>query len=67
MGMSMPAWFDLDHLDGAKFAAMMRGQHGFDPEGTAESVAYVSGLVAAEVAAGIPQDRIVVGGFSQGG
>ena len=32
-----------------------------------ESVDYVKGLVAEEVAAGTPHDRIVVGGFSQGG
>lgn len=31
------------------------------------SVDYVNQLVAQEVAAGIPHDRIVVGGFSQGG
>ena len=32
-----------------------------------ETVAYVKQLIAAEVSAGIPNDRIAVGGFSQGG
>lgn len=39
----------------------------FDPTGTAESVDYVRTLIEQEVAAGIPPERIVVGGFSQGG
>lgn len=39
----------------------------FDPAGVAESVAHVQSLIAEEVAAGIPLNRIVVGGFSQGG
>ena len=67
MGSKMPGWFDIDHLDEAAFQAMMKGHRGFDPEGTAESVAYVASLVAEEIAAGIPPERIVVGGFSQGG
>jgi predicted esterase len=45
---------------------MMKGK-AFDPEGTQESVEFVNGLIAAEVAAGIPPERIVLGGFSQGG
>lgn len=65
--MQMPGWFDIDHLDQASFEAMMKGDKGFDPEGTAESIAYVDDLIAAEVKAGIPPERIIVGGFSQGG
>lgn len=66
-GSQMPGWFDIDHLDEESMAAMMRGHRGFDPEGVAESIAYVSDLVGKEVAAGTPPSRIVVGGFSQGG
>jgi len=60
MGMSMPGWYDirsLDKLDGSDE----------DAEGVRESVRYVEGLVQAEVDAGVPSDRVVVGGFSQGG
>lgn len=67
MGMSMPGWFDIDHLDEASFLKMMKGHHGFDPEGTIESVEYVGSLIEKEIQAGIPPERIVVGGFSQGG
>ena len=38
-----------------------------DEPSVSSSVAYLRRLVAAEVAAGIPESRIVVGGFSQGG
>lgn len=68
MGMSMPGWFDIDHLDEAKFVEMMQGTTGFDDEGTNESVDYVLKLIEAEIkSTGIPADRIVLGGFSQGG
>lgn len=67
MGMSMPGWFDIDHLDEASFLKMMKGHHGFDPEGTFESIDYVHSLIEKEVEQGIPPERIVVGGFSQGG
>lgn len=39
----------------------------FDPEGVAEAVEHVRGLIQQEVEAGIPLNRIVVGGFSQVG
>eukprot|EP00887_Chlorella_sp_A99_P006666 scaffold3.g6666.t1 len=66
MGMQMPGWFDITHLDARGLQDMMKGRP-FDTEGTIQSVDYVKGLVAEEVAAGIPESRIVVGGFSQGG
>lgn len=37
-----------------------------DEEGMLETVAYLESLVDAVVASGIPSDRIVLGGFSQG-
>lgn len=67
MGMQMPGWFDIDHLDEASFQAMMRGRKGFDPAGVEESMQYVTDLISKEVEAGIPAHRIVLGGFSQGG
>ncbi|KAL4459022.1 hypothetical protein ABPG75_013887 [Micractinium tetrahymenae] len=66
MGMRMPGWFDITHLDQSGLQDMMKGKP-FDPQGVAESVDYVRGLIAEEIAAGIPLNRIVVGGFSQGG
>lgn len=63
----MPGWFDIDHLDEEAFRAMMNGHKGFDPEGTNEAISYVTDLIAKEVESGIPANRIVVGGFSQGG
>lgn len=57
-GMRMPAWFDLYGLvEGAKR----------DTEGLEASRKRVEELVAKEVAAGVPPERIVIGGFSQGG
>lgn len=38
-----------------------------DAEGINASAEYLSGLIQQEIDAGIPADRIVVGGFSQGG
>jgi predicted esterase len=63
----MPGWFDIDHLDEEAFKAMMKGHKGFDPEGTNESISYITDLITKEMESGIPADRIVVGGFSQGG
>lgn len=39
----------------------------FDPEGVAEAVEHVRALIREEVEAGVPLNRIVVGGFSQVG
>ena len=38
-----------------------------DAEGIRNSADYLSSLVQSEIDAGIPADRIVLGGFSQGG
>lgn len=59
--MAMPAWFDLTQLDNLTDSE-------FDDEsGLLSSVAAVDKLIQAEVDAGIPENKIVVGGFSQGG
>jgi predicted esterase len=34
-------------------------------QGVSEAVAHIESLIEAEAAAGVPADRIVVGGFSQ--
>ncbi len=38
-----------------------------DVDGIEQSVAYIHALIDAEVKAGTPAERIIVGGFSQGG
>ena len=54
----MPAWFDIHTL-----TDVMARQ---DEEGMLKSVHLVHKLITEEVDAGIPSDKIVVGGFSQG-
>jgi predicted esterase len=57
-GMPMPGWYDITSLES------IAGRE--DRGGLAETRRYVASLIAAEVAAGVPSDRIVVAGFSQG-
>lgn len=66
MGSRMPGWFDIPALDASVFQTTMQGTP-MDAAGLEESVAYVNKIVDAEIAAGIPPSRIVLGGFSQGG
>ncbi|KAG8904762.1 hypothetical protein FRB99_001239 [Tulasnella sp. 403] len=57
MGMRMSSWFDITSLDG------------FDEEdekGMLESVHGVNEIITAEVDAGTPANKIIIGGFSQG-
>jgi phospholipase/carboxylesterase len=58
-GLRMRAWYDIRQLDGA-----LRDQ---DEAGIADSIGQVSDLVAREQERGIPAERIVLAGFSQGG
>jgi len=58
-GMSMPAWFDIDGLTPSELRS--------DSEGIQASVDHVLKIIDDEIASGTPSDRIVVGGFSQGG
>lgn len=58
MGMSMPSWFDIRGLD----ENMQEAKEDID-----EAVGWMLELARREVAAGIPPERVVVGGFSQGG
>jgi phospholipase/carboxylesterase len=59
-GMRMPAWYDIRDMD-------LQAENRNDSEGLARSVASVRALVAREVAEGVPESRIVIAGFSQGG
>ena len=57
-GMRMRAWYDIAHLDMANRA---------DETGIDESIAQVDALIAREAGRGIPPERIILAGFSQGG
>ncbi|QRV72699.1 carbohydrate esterase family 1 protein [Ceratobasidium sp. AG-Ba] len=57
-GMVMPAWFDIFSLG--------KSDDREDEEGILRSSAAINQLIKAENDAGIPNERIVVGGFSQG-
>jgi len=65
-GMRMRAWYDIVHFD---FDALHSdaGKSRADEAGVAESVAQVEALIARENERGIPPERIVLVGFSQGG
>ena len=57
-GVPMRAWYDIVSMDFRSRA---------DAAGVADSVAQVEALIAREQARGIPANRIVLAGFSQGG
>jgi phospholipase/carboxylesterase len=58
-GMVMPAWYDIAGPD------LRRTKH--DEPGIRKSAARVEALIARERERGVPADRIVLAGFSQGG
>ncbi|KAH8886841.1 Phospholipase/carboxylesterase [Thozetella sp. PMI_491] len=62
-GHRMPGWYDIAAL-GQDRAAMLANE---DQAGILRSTEYFHQLIKAEIDAGIPADRIVLGGFSQGG
>jgi len=57
-GMVMRAWYDVAAADLTQRE---------DEAGLQESASHVRGLIAAELAQGIPSRRVVLAGFSQGG
>ncbi len=63
-GMAMRAWYDILHLDlgGVGTSGIARE----DEKGLRASQAMVEELIAAQVAKGIPTERILLAGFSQG-
>ena len=56
-GMRMPAWYDILQMGGGTE----------DEAGIRESQGFVESLMARETQRGVPRDRIVLAGFSQGG
>lgn len=58
MGLLMPAWYDIRQID-------LRNEP--DLAGLAESAGQLTALVARERERGVPADKIVLAGFSQGG
>lgn len=60
MGMHMPGWYDIKSLSTLQ-------DRDEDEAGILKSRDYFHSLIDAEVAKGIPANRIVIGGFSQGG
>lgn len=58
-GMVMPSWYDIRSLDHASTDRE-------DPAGVHASADLVRALIAREVERGVPEDRIVLAGFSQG-
>lgn len=57
-GMRMRAWYDIREMNLTNRA---------DADGVRESMAAVEALIAREVERGIPRERILLAGFSQGG
>jgi predicted esterase len=55
----MPAWYDITSLGKDRLAQQA--------EGLEASRARVAGVIAAEVARGVPASKVVLAGFSQGG
>ncbi|XP_068618459.1 acyl-protein thioesterase 1 [Battus philenor] len=57
-GFRMPSWFDLRTLDATAPE---------DEEGILRATNLIHGLIGEEIKAGIPANRVLLGGFSQGG
>lgn len=57
-GYKMPAWFDIYELGNPKARA--------DVEGFLKSCEFIKQLVHEQIANEIPQEKIIIGGFSQG-
>jgi lysophospholipase-2 len=61
MGMIMPGWFDITQL------GLDKWNRDDDFEGIMMSVQLLHCLIQEQIGKGIPNERIIVGGFSQGG
>jgi len=64
-GMRMPAWYDILQLGGQDDGRAVVGPE--DEAGIRESQGWIEELIAGEVKRGIPHNKIVLAGFSQGG
>ncbi|KJZ78269.1 Acyl-protein thioesterase 1 [Hirsutella minnesotensis 3608] len=65
-GFPMPSWFDIKSLAPTDLSPQSVA-HNEDVGGILASRGYLHSLIQDEISAGIPADRIVLGGFSQGG
>ncbi|PHH76689.1 hypothetical protein CDD80_1327 [Ophiocordyceps camponoti-rufipedis] len=63
-GLRMPGWFDMHGL--LPSPQCKASDASKDHDGILESRDYIETIIKDEVSAGIPGDRIVIGGFSQG-
>ena len=61
MGMQMPGWYDVTDFSGDL------GHRSEDETGILRSQKVFHNLIADEIKNGVPTERIVLGGFSQGG
>ncbi|KAK0633595.1 Phospholipase/carboxylesterase/thioesterase [Immersiella caudata] len=62
-GMRMPGWYDIVEMGGDPDSLRKHE----DQEGILRTQKHVHELIQQEIDSGIPADRIVLGGFSQGG
>ena len=58
-GMAMPAWYDITSLDFA--------QREQDVAGTQSSASAIDSLIEQEIERGVPTNKIILAGYSQGG
>jgi predicted esterase len=65
-GFPMPGWFDIKAL-GYSVDSLGTKSVDEDKPGILRSQEYFHGLIQQEIDAGIPSERIILGGFSQGG
>ncbi|KFH42142.1 Acyl-protein thioesterase-like protein [Hapsidospora chrysogenum ATCC 11550] len=65
-GFRMPGWFDIKSL-GPSIESLSSGNLDEDGPGILQTQAYVHSLIQNEITAGISSERIILGGFSQGG
>ncbi|KAI6781627.1 Acyl-protein thioesterase-like protein [Emericellopsis cladophorae] len=65
-GFPMPGWFDIKAL-GYSVDSLGAKSVDEDRPGILRSQEYFHGLIQEEINAGIPSERIILGGFSQGG
>lgn len=66
-GMVMPAWYDISELGGWRTEEVFQSGRGQDRAGVERSAVAIRRLIDREVARGVRAERIVIGGFSQGG
>lgn len=66
-GWVMPAWYDIRELGGWEREDIFRSGRGQDRPGVERSAAAIVQLIEREKTRGIPAERVVLAGFSQGG